>query len=329
MKILKRVSFVGTSLLASAAFMSETEAKTSRGEESATVPVQAEQVAEGMSGDSLTSGTEAKTSKSEESTTASVRSNESLSTETRLGYFNTFGWMLTNQGGGVNIGMTEDEKESFLAGVRLALGGKPCGMNLGENMAQMQEYFQKRSADYAQKRQEELKVIAEKNRKDGEAHIEALKKKDPSIKTTSTGLSYAIINEGNKAIIPAEEDRVEIMYTGSFIDGKVFDKSEEKPIDFYLNGVIPGIREGLLLLGEGGEITLYIPDSLAYGENDIPGIPAGSLLVFKVKLSKVHKVEQNATEAISEEADKGKEEPVQEVEKAGVSENVLIDELKK
>lgn len=303
MKILKRVSFVGTSLLASSAFMSGAEARTSLEKESAAASARAESVA--------------------------GKSNESLSAETRSSYFNAFGWMLTNQGGGVNLGMTEDEKESFIAGVRLALEGKPCGVNLGEHMAQMQEYFQKRSADYAQKRQEELKVIAEKNRKDGEVYVEALKKKDPSIKTTSTGLSYAITNEGNKAIIPAEEDRVEILYTGSFIDGKVFDKSEEKPIDFYLNGVIPGIREGLLLLGEGGEITLYIPDSLAYGENDIPGIPAGSLLVFKVKLAKVHKVEQNATEAVSDGANGEKTEPAQGIEKADPSENVLIDELKR
>ena len=63
---------------------------------------------------------------------------------------------------------------------------------------------------------------------------------------------------------------------------------------FPLNGVIPGIKEGLQLLGEGGKATLYIPDSIGYGEYDIPGIPAGSTLVFDVEVVKVVKPMKSA-----------------------------------
>ena len=69
-----------------------------------------------------------------------------------------------------------------------------------------------------------------------------------------------------------------------------------------LNGVVPGIKEGLQLIGQGGKIVLYIPDNLAYGEYDIPSIPAGSRLIFDVEIVKVNKAEKE--EVKPEEANK-------------------------
>ena len=56
-----------------------------------------------------------------------------------------------------------------------------------------------------------------------------------------------------------------------------------------LNRVIKGWTEGLQLVGEGGEIELFIPASLAYGENGNQGIEPNSTLIFNVKVSKVGK----------------------------------------
>jgi FKBP-type peptidyl-prolyl cis-trans isomerase len=53
-----------------------------------------------------------------------------------------------------------------------------------------------------------------------------------------------------------------------------------------MQGVVPGFREGLMLLGKGGKATLYIPASLAYGANGVPqaGIGPNATLIFEVEL---------------------------------------------
>ena len=207
-------------------------------------------------------------------------------------YFETLGWMTIMQSGLKNLGTNAKENEAFLKGVRSAVEGKEAPYKLGDIKQPMQNFLQKRASDYEKKHQEELKLIAEKNRKAGDDFMKDLVKKNPAIKTTASGLSYEIIAEGDTKIKANSEDSVEIYYTGKLIDGKVFDESKAKPITFPLNGVVPGIKEGLQLIGQGGKIVLYIPDNLAYGEYDIPSIPAGSRLIFDVEIVKVNKIEK-------------------------------------
>ena len=77
-----------------------------------------------------------------------------------------------------------------------------------------------------------LKITAEKNRKAGDEFMQALLKKNTKIKTTTSGLSYEILSEGDVNVKATEADTVEILYTGKTIDGKVFDESKEKAIAF-------------------------------------------------------------------------------------------------
>lgn len=246
--------------------------------------VQQQPVIEGNKGES----TEVKENKNEAQEVAPTK-------EQIVSYFKTLGWMTIMQSGVKNLGCSSDETNAFLEGVRLALDGKEAPVKLGEVMQSMQGFLQKRAGEFEKKHQEELKMTAEKNRKDGDKFMADLLKKDASIKTTASGLSYKVLAEGDSKLKPSDEDSVEIYYTGKLIDGKVFDESKAKPITFPLNGVVPGIKEGLQLIGQGGKITLYIPDNLAYGEYDIPSIPAGSRLVFDVELVKVVKAERAPT----------------------------------
>ncbi len=125
-----------------------------------------------------------------------------------------------------------------------------------------------------------------KNGMIGKEYIDNLRQADPEVKTTSTGLSYKILEpgSGNK---PAANANVAVNYTGRHLNGSVFDSnSGNAPVEFNLAEVVPGFREGIMLLGKGGKATLYIPGNLGYGDNGRPdgGIAPNEMLVFDIEL---------------------------------------------
>jgi FKBP-type peptidyl-prolyl cis-trans isomerase len=105
---------------------------------------------------------------------------------------------------------------------------------------------------------------------------------------TDSGLKYRILRKssGRK---PTVSSRVTVDYSGWLDDSSVFDTSYDarKPVEFNLDGVIPGWTEGLQLIGEGGMIELEVPPELAYRETARPKIPANSTLHFKIELHEV------------------------------------------
>ncbi|MEO5930478.1 MAG: FKBP-type peptidyl-prolyl cis-trans isomerase, partial [Candidatus Kapaibacterium sp.] len=105
--------------------------------------------------------------------------------------------------------------------------------------------------------------------------------------TTASGLKYIITHHGAGAKA-AEGNVVLAQYTGTFLDGKVFDSSRDRnePFAFTLgkHQVIKGWDEGFALLRVGDRATLIIPSGLAYGDMDRGPIPANSTLIFDVEL---------------------------------------------
>ncbi len=101
---------------------------------------------------------------------------------------------------------------------------------------------------------------------------------------TETGLFYTIIEPGGEDK-PNISSTVNVDYVGRTLGGTLFDANED--ISFPLNQVIIGWGEGLQLIGEGGEVDLYIPARLGYGQNPPAGsaIEAGGVITFNVKLN--------------------------------------------
>jgi len=111
----------------------------------------------------------------------------------------------------------------------------------------------------------------------------------PGVHSTPSGLQYKIISEGHGKT-PKATDTVRVNYRGTTIDGTEFDSSYKRnePIEFPLNGVIPGWTEGVQLMKEGGKIQLFIPSNLAYGSQGAGGvIPPDSTLIFDIELLKI------------------------------------------
>lgn len=126
------------------------------------------------------------------------------------------------------------------------------------------------------------------NKAKGSAFLAANKTKEGVIELPS-GLQYKVIKEG-AGESPKETDMVKVEYTGTLIDGTVFDAtaSRGEPAEFAVNGVIPGWTEGLMLMKPGAKYMFFIPAELAYGDQKTGPIDAGSTLIFEVELLSVN-----------------------------------------
>ena len=187
-----------------------------------------------------------------------------------------------------SIGSDLDFK-AFTTAIKGMLDGKKPALSPEEEMASMQLFQELVQARMKQK--------AEENKKKGDDFLTSNKKKS-GIKTTESGLQYKVVKAG-KGAKPQDNQEVTVHYEGKLIDGTVFDSSikRNEPATFNVNQVIPGWTEALKLMPEGSEWELYIPSSLAYGERELPQIPANSVLHFKVSLLSIKKPEPAKKEA--------------------------------
>lgn len=102
----------------------------------------------------------------------------------------------------------------------------------------------------------------------------------------SSGLMYQIVNPGGGQR-PTIYNTVSCTYTGSLLNGTVFDSQTTTPVTFPLNGVIAGWQIGIPLISTGGTIRLIIPSSLAYGCKGYGSIGPDEILYFEVHLNNV------------------------------------------
>ena len=184
---------------------------------------------------------------------------------------------------GVMIG-SDLKKQSFdtLTDIEIFLGAMRDMLSQDGTPLLTSEESDKIVQDYMNQMNEQKYVS---NKTDGEKYLNENGKRE-GVVTLSSGLQYEVIKEGTgpKATI---QNRVKAHYTGTFIDGSVFDDSrkENKPAEFNLGQVIPGWQEGICLMNKGAHYKIYVPWYLAYGENGIPNaIPPYTTLIFDVEL---------------------------------------------
>jgi cyclophilin family peptidyl-prolyl cis-trans isomerase/FKBP-type peptidyl-prolyl cis-trans isomerase len=117
-------------------------------------------------------------------------------------------------------------------------------------------------------------------------------------------------NEKGSGVKPVEGSKIKMNYAGYLVNGSLFDSNIEEiakkygvydnrradaggyaptPTDYSKDAqLIPGFREGLLMMSVGDKITLLIPAHLAYGDRGIPNlIPPGSDLIFNLELVEI------------------------------------------
>ena len=136
-------------------------------------------------------------------------------------------------------------------------------------------------AKQAEQNKETYKVYIAEN----EAFL-AKNKEKTGVIVTPSGLQYEVIKMGTGSK-PTAESEVKVHYTGTFIDGTVFDSSVTtgEPAQFMVSNVIPGWTEVLQLMPVGSKFKIYLPENLAYGAAGFgEQIKPFSTLIFEVEL---------------------------------------------
>ena len=185
-----------------------------------------------------------------------------------------------------DIKLSDEEKAAIIDGFQSVVNGESSG-----KFAMQQDSFTA-IRDFLQVKRDEQTAIDEEVNKQLTAEFVAKLKEDPRITFTESGLGYTIKNPGEYEK-PKITDTVAVTYRGTLIDGTEFDAAldPKNPASFPLVGVIKGFSEGLQLIGKGGEIRLYIPAELGYGNNTRPGSPikAGAMLIFDVTMQEIYR----------------------------------------
>lgn len=169
------------------------------------------------------------------------------------------------------------DQTAFAAGVQDALAGAKVRIDEKQIEAAFKELQGKAVA--------EMEAAGKVNLQAANEFL-AKNKGRPGVTTTASGLQYEVMTRGFGGAKPKATDKVKVHYHGTLADGTVFDSSVQRgqPLEFALNGVIPGWTEALQLMSIGDKFKLYLPPSLAYGPRATGKIPPNSLLVFEVEL---------------------------------------------
>lgn len=144
-------------------------------------------------------------------------------------------------------------------------------------------------AFFAKIREEQMMARFGDNKREGEEFL-AKNKANSDVITTASGLQYTVLVEGNGEK-PGPMSQVKVHYTGSLVDGTVFDSSVDRgePATFGVFQVIPGWTEALQLMSVGSKWKIFIPQELGYGENGAGIIKPYSALIFEVELLEIVK----------------------------------------
>jgi FKBP-type peptidyl-prolyl cis-trans isomerase len=198
---------------------------------------------------------------------------------------------------------TQKDKLSYAIGMEMGKGVKMQGFDIDLNLMiaglkdaladakplMSEDELNKTIADIQeeirQKQMQAMEQAAEDNKKAGEAYL-AENTKKPGVVTLPDGLQYKVLTAGDGKK-PVETDTVMCNYRGTFLDGTEFDSSKEagKPVPFEIKGIIPGMKEALLLMPTGSKWEVVIPSTLAYGDHGAANvIGPNATLIFEIEL---------------------------------------------
>ncbi|NJL16179.1 MAG: FKBP-type peptidyl-prolyl cis-trans isomerase [Nitrospira sp.] len=176
-----------------------------------------------------------------------------------------------------SFGLNESELELVKSGISDGVLNKTPKVDLQTYGPKIQQLQQARAS-----------IVAEGEKKLGAAFL-AKASSEPGAKKTESGALITTIKEG-KGASPKPTDIVKVHYTGTLIDGTVFESTRKKrePTTLIVIEMSKCWTEGILQMKAGGKSRLICPSNLAYRDKGLaPLIKPGATLVFDIDLVEV------------------------------------------
>jgi len=208
------------------------------------------------------------------------------------------GWIASKNIQLETFGFTPAQLDSVLKGIAVGASGKDLPYEKEKMAPLISEFVQKKQTEY-------LDTLKKQGLAETAAFFTKLKENKNVVELPS-GLRYEIVKPGEGAF-PKPTDTVKVHYTGTLVNGTVFDSSLQPrqpgapvvPFEFTLERVIPGWTEGIQKINKGGKIKLYVPPHLAYGDQGSQSIPPASTLIFDIELLDIKATPASDPAAIS------------------------------
>lgn len=144
--------------------------------------------------------------------------------------------------------------------------------------------------DEAEKKREQRKAEAKK--KADKEFIEYLNDNKINTKPSPMGI-YKVVEREGEGALALNGDNVKITFVALHFDGTILSTSEDLGDDGYyatLDGatLLPALEESIMTMKVGEKSVFIMPYYAAYGDRDLPSIPAFSNLIFVVELLEIN-----------------------------------------
>lgn len=159
------------------------------------------------------------------------------------------------------------------------------------------------------RKQDSVKKIAQMQTDDKLIQEFLAKNKINAVKT-ALGCYVQVLNPGAGAK-PDSGKQVSVMYTGLSFDGTKFDSNVDttfghpEALKFVVGqmGMISGFQDGVMQIGKGGKVKVFVPSALAYGaQGSPPKIKPNENLIFELELVDITNAPKPTAPALPQQA---------------------------
>lgn len=125
-----------------------------------------------------------------------------------------------------------------------------------------------------------------------EQYLNDLAASDGDVVRTPKGLTYKVATLGDmNQTVNTERDTIAFTYRATNLAGEEVDPASERAdtLRTRVDQLVPGLRDGVRLVGQGGSLTLWLPSSMAYGSagDSEKGIKSNEMLRYDVQIVEV------------------------------------------